>query len=328
MLHQLKYELDAGEREKKIIKRIMMLSNGPGLQPKSLGEAEAQYEEMLDVLKIPRTLAPGEQLARLRALSAKTLVQATQGMKMHQFRAATDGVFVQPDMLNALSSGAFAAKLKARNLHIMLGECADEHFVYGTWYPPSSPGLQSLYERLCVDYPAVYVRAILSYYFPSSSSTSSSPPLPHKFKNWQHAFSHIYAHIQIHSLLRGLSSSLTAHTASHLLHRYRIEWRAGCIDKKYPKAWGATHTSDMAIWMYGNGEELSAQEKEVAGEWLVPVANFLSGKAEGGWVSEEGVRTLKADGKIVFEKDDEGLEEEGSGVWDALTAVKRREAKL
>ncbi|KAH7396734.1 paraben-hydrolyzing esterase precursor [Phaeosphaeria sp. MPI-PUGE-AT-0046c] len=326
VFHQLKYELDA-VGEKKIIKRVMMLSNGPGLQPKSMDEAEAQYTELLDILAVPRTLAPAEQLSRLRALPAKALVKATQGMKMHQFRAATDSVFVQPDMLKALASGAFAAKLKARNIHIMLGECADEHFVYGTWYPPSSPGLQSLYERLCVDYPAIYVRAILAYYFPSATSTNT-PALPKKFDNWQHAFSYIYASIQIHSLLRGLAQSLVSHGASHLLHRYRIEWRASCVDKKFPKAWGATHTSDMTIWMHGNGEDLSAQETKVIEEWLGPVASFVGGDGSGGWSAQGETRTLKENGNILMERDDEGREVEGRGVWDAVLAVKSRKAKL
>lgn len=311
---------------KAIIKRVMMLSNGPGLQPKSLDEAETQYRELLSALSIPLTLPPEKQLERLRATPAKDLILATKGMNLHQFRAATDSIFIQPNLIHGLASGPFAAKLKARNIHIMLGECASEHFVYGTWYPPSTPGLQPLYSRLCIDYPAVYVRAILEYYFPSSTATSSSQPGP--FKSWQEAFSQIYASIQIHTLLRGFAQSLTAHGVGELLHRYRIEWRATCIDKKYPREWGATHTSDMAIWMYGNGSDLSAAEKGVVEAWLGPVSDFVSGKEGGGWSGEEGVRTLKADGKIVFERDVEALEEEGRGIWDAVTSVKVRDAKL
>ena len=43
--HQLAYDLGVSD-SKSIIRRTLMLSNGPGVQPKSLDEAQTQFEEL------------------------------------------------------------------------------------------------------------------------------------------------------------------------------------------------------------------------------------------------------------------------------------------
>jgi hypothetical protein len=49
-----------------------MHSNGPGVEPKSLQEAQHQFNELLHRLNIPLSLTPTENLARLRQLPWKT----------------------------------------------------------------------------------------------------------------------------------------------------------------------------------------------------------------------------------------------------------------
>lgn len=309
VFHQLAYDLNMPDN-KAFVKRAMMLSNGPGVQPKSLDEAQLQFNELLAVLSIPLTLSPADKLARLRALPAKRLVEASTSINLHQFRAVTDSTFVQPDLLSSLTNGTFARRLIARNTPLILGECADEHFLYGLWKPPA-PGYHALSTRLLADYPSSTVKALMRHYFPSRS-------LPPRFLSWQAAFGHVYADTQIHALQRGVAHSLVQHGAGHLLYRYRIEWRAACVDAKISKEYGVTHTSDLPIWFWGDGGELSSEEKDViGGAFQEPLGRFLVGEEIGwGCGDGKGVRTLKGDGRVVIEKD-RGLEE-GVRLWDAL----------
>jgi carboxylesterase type B len=322
VFHQLAYDLRVPDN-KAIIKRVLMLSNGPGVQPKSLPESQDQFTELLHALNIPLTLPPSDKLAKLRALPAKTLIQATTTLTLHQFRAVTDSSFVRPDCIRSITNGTFAHLLLQRDVKIMTGECAQEHFLYGLFKPPA-PGLPALSQRLCADYPRAAVSALMTYYFPSGT-------LGPRYKSWTDAFAHIYADIQIHALARGMVYHLSRHGAGALMHRYRIEWRAACVSDKIPPEFGATHTSDLPIWFWGNGGALTRAEKHVIAEaFQKPLARFLSGEVVewgAGWAQ---VRTLKGDGRVVVE-DDEGVR--GARVlWDVLDGADEarwvREAKL
>jgi carboxylesterase type B len=118
-----------------------------------------------------------------------------------------------------------------------------------------------------------------------------------------------------------MTTALVNHGAGDLVHRYRIEWRAKCVDKKYPKAWGATHTGDMAIWFFGNGEVLAEDEQSIASKaFLEPLSHFFKGERMD-WGTEHGmqVRTLREDGSVSIEDDD--MLEEGLKLWNALNKV-------
>jgi len=315
VFHQVAYDLGVPD-SKSIIKRALMLSNGPGMQPKSLREAQTQCEELLKILKILKIspdLAPTEQLARLRRVDAKTLIEASHKMKLHQFRAVTDGSFVRHGLLNELSSGSFAHRMKKRGLQLVIGECSDEHFVYGTWRPPK-PGYDNMLHRLEADYPHDACKVLMSHYFPNRK-------LPPKYQSWQAAFGHIYADVQIYALERGMVDALVKHGAGHLVHRYRIEWRAACVDKKYPTSWGVTHTSDMAIWFWGNGETLTSEERGICERTFHgPLGKFLEGKkVDWGTRHPMQLRTLKGDGTVAIEEDTRL--EEGLVLWNALKRV-------
>jgi len=323
VFHQLSYDLGVPDN-KAIIKRVMMLSNGPGMQPKSLEEAQGQYEELLEVLSISTMLTPARQLAQLRKVDAKVLIQACREMKLHQFRAVTDGSFVRHGLLNEISNGTFARRMKQRGIRMIIGECSDEHFVYGSWLPPQ-PGYDNIVQRLEADYPREACKVLMSHYFPNRT-------LPTKYETWQAAFGHIYADVQIHALGRGMIDALVQHGAGELIHRYRIEWRAVCVDKKYPKSWGATHASDLAIWFHGNGETLTPEEVKICERaFHVPLASFLEGKRmDWGTQHVMQMRTLKSDGTVAMEEDT--MLDEGLVLWNALKKVGAtglaRESKL
>lgn len=310
VFHQLAYDLGVSDK-KAIIKRVLMLSNGPGVQPKSLSEADYQFKDLLTALNIPLSLRPSEKLAKLRALPAKTLIEATSKLHLHQFRAVTDSSFVRPDLTTSLSNGQFARRLKQRGVKIMMGECSEEHFLYGMFKPPS-PGYSALSRRLEADYPSAAVDVLMKHYFPDRKLGS-------KYKTWTEAFGHIYADVQIHVLERGMADALVKHGAGELLHRYRIEWRAACVDKKIPRQFGPTHTSDLPIWFWGNGDALTGDEKRIITEaFQKPLSQFLNGEAvDWGTESDTQIRTLKEDGRVVIEDDGERVQG-ALKLWDAL----------
>lgn len=310
VFHQIAYDLGQPD-SKAIVKRALMLSNGPGMQPKSLLEAQGQFEELLGVLNIPLILSPAEQLACVRAVRPEALIKASHKMKLHQFRAVTDGTFVRHGLLNELSDGSLARSMRKRGFQLIIGECSDEHHVYGTWRPPN-PGFDNMLHRLEADYPQEACRVLMAQYFPEGT-------LPSKYKSWQVAFGHIYADVQIYALDRGMVSALVKHGVD--VFRYRIEWRAKCVDLKYPKNWGATHTSDMPLWFWGNGATLDTEEKEVARRAIHdPLSRFLDGRHMG-WGTQHAMqlRTLKSDGTVACE-DDLQLEQ-GLVLWNALKKV-------
>ncbi|KAH7384660.1 Alpha/Beta hydrolase protein [Pyrenochaeta sp. MPI-SDFR-AT-0127] len=309
VFHQLAYDLGVPDK-KAIVKKALMLSNGPGMQPKSLNEAQDQFNELLSTLGIALNLSAAEKLAKLRGIDAKKLVEASYKMELHQYRAVTDGSFVRYGLLEEINNGVFAQSLKRRGIQLIIGECSDEHFVYGTWRPPQS-GYENMLRRLEADYPRKACKVLMNHYFPNRK-------LPPVYKTWQAAFGHIYADVQIHAFERGMVNTLIKQGAGDLIHRYRIEWRAKCVDKTMPKGWGASHGSDLAIWFFGNGSTLSEKEKRIVSEgFLDPLSRFLKGE-QFDWGTQHAmqIRTLKSDGSLVIEEDTRL--EEGLKLWDEL----------
>ncbi|KAF1957205.1 paraben-hydrolyzing esterase precursor [Byssothecium circinans] len=310
---QLAFDLGQPD-EKAIVRRALMFSNGPGMQPKSLDEAQLQFDELVTMLEIPSDMTAAEKLSVLRTMTPKLLLDAIAKMKYHQFRGVTDGHFIRPGLLNELDSGAFAAVMKRRNIKLMMGECRDEHFVYGTWRTPEN-SYNSVLRRLRADYPLEACTALIHYYFPRREHG-------HRYKNWQDAFGHIYADIQIHHLERGMANALVNHGAGDLLYRYRVEWRAQCCDKHYPVEWGVTHGTDaLGIWFWGGGERLSNREKELVRTAFHDLfARFVKGeRVDWGTAHALQLRTMKPDGSVVVEEDRWLVE--GVKVWNILKSV-------
>ncbi|KAF2092031.1 carboxylesterase [Saccharata proteae CBS 121410] len=290
---QLAYDLYL-PREKALIRRAVMWSNGPGLQPTSLEETQDQFEELVAQVGIPAALPAAWKLRELRKLPAKTLVAALNSIRKHQFRAVTDGVFVRGDVWADLEGGGFAARMLDRGVELMMGECRDEHFVYGSFRPPHND-LGSLAVRLNADYPAAAVEALVPHYFPGDE-------LPAKYKDWLDAYGRVYADVQIYALERGLVDVLWRTGAGHLVKRYRVEWRARCMDAVVPKEWGVTHTTDLAIWFWGAdiGKGLDSEEQRIVQQAFVsPFAQFLKGE-DMAWENEgpKQVRRLDSDGNV------------------------------
>ena len=251
-------------------------------------------------------------------MPAISLLQAAISVDMHQFRPTTDSAFIPPTLFESLDNGEFARELAARNVRIILGECRDEHYLYSIWFPPVENSISALRRRLVADYPRHVVDALMKLYYPDSR-------LPPDCNTWDaDAFGRIYADMQVHKLQRGLVYSLATHGASHLLHRYRIEYRPKCVDKHIPPQWGVTHSSDLSIWFWGNGDVLEPEEKDVIQKALLdPLVKLVNGQADLGWgtTNYREVRRLKPDGTLEIWND--SMWDDGLHVWKVLREIRQ-----
>ena len=252
VFYQLAYDLDYPP-EKRIIKRVCMHANGPGVQPKPLEEHQEQFDELLNVLKISSSLPANEKLKLLRETTPAAFRKAINKMKLHQFRAATDGHFVKANLFQELDNGTFATKLLASNVQVLIGESANEHFMYANHRSPKN-NPDAVYQRLLADYPKWTVSALKEIYFPNDT-------LPTGVKSWRELFGRIYADLQVHASERGFVDALMRGGAGHLIHRYHIDWRSEITWSQ--KKFGATHWSDNVIWFYGDGKTLPKQEQAI-----------------------------------------------------------------
>ncbi|OJJ41076.1 hypothetical protein ASPWEDRAFT_102513 [Aspergillus wentii DTO 134E9] len=315
VFHQLAYDLRL-PKDISLVKQAIIWSNGPAVQSKSPSETQLQFNQFLSALNIPFSLPASEKIARLRALPAKALLSAASSIDIHQFRPTTDSAFIPASLFQSLDNGDFARRVAERNVRIMLGECRDEHSLYGIWYPPSSNSLPALRQRLLADYPRRVVDTLINHYYPAGQ-------LPADCKNWDSdAFGRIYADMQVHKMQRGLVHALVTGGAAHCLYRYRIEYRLKCADHAVPPEWGVTHVTDQYMWFWGNGDVLEAGEKDLVKQaFLESLARFVRGDAEINWGtgSYREVRTLKPDGSVEISND--ALWDDALRVWKALREV-------
>ena len=112
-----------------------MLSNGPGIQPRSTDGHQKQFDELLRWLDIPLSLSPAEKLSRLRKVPSRQMISAQSSMKLHEFCPVTDGSFISKDIIQSINDGSFAKQLIARGIKIMNGEVQSEHYLYGVRSP-------------------------------------------------------------------------------------------------------------------------------------------------------------------------------------------------
>ncbi|KAK4991774.1 hypothetical protein LTR50_001591 [Elasticomyces elasticus] len=325
VFHQLSHYL-FHPVSKVTIRRAIMWSNGPGLQPKSLAEQEEQFDELLFCLAIPQSLSAAEKIAQLRSISAKKLVAVQDKMKLHEFRATSDGDFVNKDLFDRINDGTYARLMKQKGVKLMMGECSQEHFLYGAWRTPQTQSAAAVFDRLHADYPLEACKKLRQVYFPDAR-------LPEGYKDWQDLFGRIYADVQIHCIERGFVDCLSRGglKIGEDVLRYRIEWRAKCVDGAFPKEWGATHATDMAIWFWGGGmgEGLLKKEQDHVALWNKQLARFVKDLPVE-WMGEgpRDVMRLNADaGTDVWHDDDW---ERGLRLWEAVNGTRQgpEKAKL
>jgi carboxylesterase type B len=311
LAHELYFVLD----EKAVIRRAIMWSNSPGVQPKTLGEHQKQFDELLSALGIPLDLSAEEKLERLRSTPAKDIVAVQDHMKISEFRAVTDDAFISKHLTANINNGDFARRMKKRGLKLMNGECRDEHFLYQAWRTPSN-SYDSVFTRLCADYPEAVVKKLMDH----TCGSGQARKLPSGMKDWQSLFGHLYANMQVHDLERGFQNALVNVHGGLIpgqdLFRYRFEWRTNGAGA--PPEWGVTHGTDLAIWFWGRTSPLTQEEKEVLRPWNEAFAQFVKDAEVAGWETQrvDEARRLTGEGKTDVWRDERW--EEGVEVWELV----------
>lgn len=303
--HQLAHDISPHSR-KQIIRRVIQWSNGCGVQPKQVPEAQQQFDDLVSVLGISRLLRGDQKLEILRSKSADELVVAWENMRQVWVRPIADGEFISEDLFQRLYDGSFGRRMKQLGIQTLIGDLTQEWHVYKMSYPPNS--YNALVDRLSWDYPRHIAEAVCQ---PYRSSVET---------NWRDIFGKLYADMQIHSTMRGFLECISPAVPLDHIHRYRIDWRAKCIDKRLPPEVGATHGTDLAIWFFGNGNTLTDSEKRLLREWLSRVGAFLRGEnMQWGTSSLKEVKYLTADGKITIKEDE--VWDEKMPLWETTKSV-------
>ncbi|CAK3761066.1 esterase lipase [Lecanosticta acicola] len=315
VFQQLAHELYFVPAEKALIKRAIMWSNSPGVQPKTINEQQKQFDELLSASNIPLMASAGEKLEKLRAVSPRDLVAAQSKMKVHEFRAFSDGIFVDKDIIGKINSGDFARRMKSRGIKLMNGECRDEHNLYQAWRTPS-PSYEAVYTRLCADYPETAVQKLMYL------RCGEKRHLPKGCQDWQDAFGRLYADMQVHGLERGFHRALAnggLEPGKDLL-RYRFNWRTEGSKLFLPPEWGVTHATDHDIWWYGiHGDGLTDEEKTILRPWNEKFAAFVHGQdPRWGTTDVREMLRLREDGTTDIWTDDRF--DEGLEVWDTVNS--------
>jgi carboxylesterase type B len=317
---QLAHELYRVPDNKRIIKRAIMFSNSPGVQPRRVEEHQNQFDEFISKLAIPHDLSGSEKLARLRALPCQKLIEVQSRMKISEFRALSDDSWLPMDLIGNINSGDFAARMKRRGITLLNGECRDEHNLYRNWRIPDD-SYQSVYTRLVADYPERVVSKLMKHY------CNGSQELPSGYENWQLLFGHIYADIQVHHLERGFHNALFKgglEPGKDVL-RYRFDRRLKCVDDSVPPSWGVTHSTDVSIWFWGTDYNpgMTDQEKEWLRGWNEGFAAFVKGDTVNwGPTKPRDMRRWRTDGETDVWEDD--MWEQGLEVWNLVNGDKEK----
>lgn len=322
---QLAHELYRVPDGKAIIKRAIMFSNSPGVQPRTADEHQKQFDEFTGKLGILHGLPGNEKLAKLRALPYQKLVDVQDEMKISEFRALTDGSWLPADLIANINSGDFARRMKQRGITLLNGECRDEHNLYRNWRIPEDT-YSSVYTRLVADYPERVVAKLMKHY------CSGREELPSGYPSWQNLFGHIYADIQVHHLERGFHDALFRgglEPGKDVL-RYRFDRRLKCLDDTVPIDWEVTHSTDVPIWFWGTDYKhgMTDQEKKWLKSWNEGFAAFVSGEpVSWGTSKPKDMKRWRSDGETDTWEDD--LWEEGLKLWklvndDGMTDTRPR----
>ncbi|KPI34374.1 putative esterase/lipase [Cyphellophora attinorum] len=322
VFQQLSYDLFLPDA-KSLVRRAIMWSNGPGVQPKTLEDHQIGFDELLEKLNISSSESPSQKLYLLRQIPSSKLIEAVEAMRSSQFRGLSDGHFIDPALITKINNGDYGARMKRRGVKLMMGENRDEHNLYRAWKTPEN-SYQAVYERLCADYPASKVANILSLYAPGSELSSN-------YSDWVDLFGKVYADIQVHCLERGFVDKLAKAglVVGKDVLRYRFEWRAKCVDEVWPKAWGVTHATDTAIWWWGDGQGdgLEDEEKRILKPWHDIFARFVAGH-DVQWQRTGSSVVLRLTDQGTMDLWDDTRYDEGQIIWDMVNGKGDMQARI
>lgn len=270
---QIAYDL---RQPQPIVKRLMLWSNTLPAQPKSLAESQPGFDGLC--AKFGVTGTGEEKMRQLRAIPMQDLVDAVLTLKIHTFRAVTDGAFIPADLYASFHDGRLAAQLKKHDIPVLLGEVSEEELLYGVTNPPRSRA--DLRTQLDNYYNPVVVQRLLDYY--DSQLPPDSGELPVGSAEWKALrakFGEITAGGQVYVPERALVRSLIAGGVSpDRILRYRVAWKPTAYAKITLFGPAVTHSDDYWAWWYGARFGWTDADRVVNRQWLAPVQKFLEGR--------------------------------------------------
>lgn len=307
---QLQYDL-MRPAEDQIIRRVVMQSNGPGVQPVSLGNAQAQFDRVLGLCGIDKN-SPEDELKILRGMDHAAILSKLSNQKDMDlvFRPMLDNDFVQPSLCR-IHNNSLASLAVKRGIKFFMGSTHHEENFYGSERVISH---EEMISRLCRNFPLPTVKAVTPHYISDISSNTD---------DWQKLHGRILADLQVHVPTRGLVLSLQeAGLPLSSLFRYEIRWRVNGTVSILPESLGVTHGTDMFfIWCYNKKAGLSRTEQAVIKFWLKPYAAFIRGEEDIGWGAENitDLIVLDSDGSVRIYRDERW--ERAISVWNTLGRV-------
>jgi carboxylesterase type B len=309
---------------KRVIKRVVLHSNGHGLPPKTLDETATQFKAILYSLRAQISPAlkddPVALLARLREIEPKDLITAVKAQLFcHQFRPVYDNDFIHPDLFKKLRNGEFAAAVLEANIQFLIGECSHDSFQYAKFKPPKMTGVYSLMRRFGADYPGAQATALVKYY----KQRNQIPPEAASEAAWRECFGHLYSAAQVYIPQRALVDALQRGGAGHLISRYRIEFRSQtCNPKIFPLHEKATHGTDTMLWFLGSGKSFPDEKEKdlIINGLLIGLGRFLhDGNIGPGWGDYKHQRIMREDGTI--DVTDDIRYDEMLAAWKAIDSA-------
>lgn len=309
---QLQYDLKR-PGEDQIIRRVVMQSNGPGIQPVSLGSAQEQFDRVLELCGIDKKSSPGDKLKSLRGMDHSTILSKLSNEKDMSlvFRPILDGDFVQASLCR-IHNNSLASLAVKRGIKFFMGSTQHEENFYGSEKVIS---YEEMISRLCRSFPLSAVKAIVPQYHVSDIFSNND--------DWQKLHGRILADLQVYVPTRGFVSSLQeAGLPLSSLFRYEIRWRVDGTISILPESLGVTHGTDMFfIWFYNTKAGLTRTEQAVIKRWLKPFAAFIRGDEDIEWGTENitDLRVLDSDGSVQIYRDKRW--DHTISVWNTLGRV-------
>ncbi|KAG0684138.1 hypothetical protein C6P40_003116 [Pichia californica] len=300
---QLAYEL-YNPKVKQIIKQCCFFSNLVYIQPKTIEESQDQFDEIIDKLKIDKSLSSAEKLQKLRELDTDFIEDFIPTLTLHTFRAVTDNYFISSEIMKDLDSGKFSLLMKEKNLRILNGEVDNELVKYSLLNTPTT--IDELPIQVENYYPRSVVPTLLDLYeanvkdFEGLSGDELKEALRVKYGA-------IVSDGQVYASARGLINKLIENgfPASDIF-RYRISYRAKWLDEHLEKEWLVPHGGDFTIWFYNLRKGYTEEEKIHVHNWIVPYIKFLNfDKNIEEWPTSDPkkIRLFKTDGSAEYIED-------------------------
>lgn len=300
---QLAYEL-YNPKALQIIKQCAFFSNLVYIQPKTIEETQSQFDEIIDKLKIDKSLSGPEKLEKLRELDTDFIEEFIPTLQLHTFRAVTDEHFITQNIIKDLYSGKFAQLMKDKKLRILNGEVDNECLKYSMLNTPKTV------EELPIQVENYYPRCVipvLQDLYKARNEDFEGFSNEEKQEQLRIKYGRIIGDGQVYASARGLINKLIENGFPQKdILRYRVSFRAKWLDEHLEKDWMVPHGGDMSVWFYNLHRGYDEEERLATNKWLGPYLKFLNfdSKLEG-WPTDDAkkIRLFKTDGSEDYIED-------------------------